>query len=619
MDNMETLPFLSQEFPDEYMLNDELSPATTVVTPSPLPGKEAPTITPDRIEPLCRGLAVQFEKVIEENDKTFEACPVASASTGPQGLETNKEDTEKISQPTMEEKKVSLQVEADQKGSAIEGGAPCSSGTQPGFEKPDATSIEPDITIDPVAEQVGLQTDEESRPELETTKEPTAFFDKPETGKDHQPEQTMTSPAQVNPGIVEDSLPDGVAPEGEMDQSDQLQPDIKNHDQPQQEASEVKDAKPVAEHPQDSGAESDMVWVEVPSPSMEELLDAVMEADSKAPVVLMREQYAQKKQNHPPGRRGRPPKKDGEKAKPRAKAKAKARGEPKAKAKGKAKAKAPRATPSRAVRDLGKTFMDIDMIIPPTPAPPRVPEVADNLVPPPAKPAEEIKPEEPKRRSRKRVASAPAALEPAEAAPSSSSSLAPTASEPSKKRKKDKKDKRECAHGADGANHNADGGEIEAEENKVKKNKGKKNKGEDEGDHEDHEGETKVKLKSFARRPMPKTNPSQLKWFAIRDHFKENVSQELAKFMRFPGKLEDQGVLVFFSTPVNSFQKLGSHGFRFFLKINPIRFCPQEPWWKTCVAHLERNNTPTDVDQCRVLISQCVDQFLVDAKAEYAE
>jgi hypothetical protein len=122
MDNMETLPFLSQEFPDEYMLNDELSPATTVVTPSPLPGKEAPTITPDRIEPLCRGLAVQFEKVIEENDKTFEACPVASASTGPQGLETNKEDTEKISQPTMEEKKVSLQVEADQKGSAIEGG-----------------------------------------------------------------------------------------------------------------------------------------------------------------------------------------------------------------------------------------------------------------------------------------------------------------------------------------------------------------------------------------------------------------------------------------------------------------------------------------------------------------
>ena len=370
MDNMETLPFLSQEFPDEYMLNDELSPATTVVTPSPLPGKEAPTITPDRIEPLCRGLAVQFEKVIEENDKTFEACPVASASTGPQGLETNKEDTEKISQPTMEEKKVSLQVEADQKGSAIEGEAPCSSGTQPGFEKPDATSIEPDITIDPVAEQVGLQTDEESRPELETTKEPTAFFDKPETGKDHQPEQTMTSPAQVNPGIVEDSLPDGVAPEGEMDQSDQLQPDIKNHDQPQQEASEVKDAKPVAEHPQDSGAESDMVWVEVPSPSMEELLDAVMEADSKAPVVLRREQYAQKKQNHPPGRRGRPPKKDGEKAKPRAKAKAKARGEPKAKAKGKAKAKAPRATPSRAVRDLGKTFMDIDMIIPPTPAPP---------------------------------------------------------------------------------------------------------------------------------------------------------------------------------------------------------------------------------------------------------
>ena len=543
MDNMETLPFLSQEFPDEYMLNDELSPATTVVTLSPLPGKEAPTITPDRIEPLCRGLAVQFEKVIEENDKTFEACPVASASTGPQGVETNKEDTEKISQPTMEEKKVSLQVEADQKGSAIEGETPCSSGTQPGFEKPDATSIEPDITIDPVAEQVWLQTDEEPRPEPGTTKEPTAFFDKPETGKDHQPEQTMTSPAQVNPGIFEDSLPDGVAPEGEMDQSDQLQPDIKNHDQPQQEASEVKDAKPVAEHPQDEdpGAESDMV-VEVASPSMEELLDAGMEADSKAPVVLRREQYAQKKENHPPGRRGRPPKKDGEKAKPGAKAKAKARGEPKAKAKGKAKAKAPRATPSRAVQDLGKTWMGIDMIVPPTPAPPRVPEVADNLVPPPA---EEIKPEEPKRRSRKRVASAPAALEPAEAAPSSSSSLAPTASEPSKKRKKDKKDKRECAHGADGANHNADGGEIEAEENKVKKNKGEKNKGEDEGDHEE---ETKVKLKSFARRPMPKTNPSQLKWFAIRDHFKENVSPELAKFMRFPGKLEDQGVLVFFNS-----------------------------------------------------------------------
>ena len=550
MDNMETLPFWSQEFPDEYMLNDEFSPATTVVTPSPLPGKEAPTITPDRIEPLCRGLAVQFEKVIEEKDKTFEACPDASASTGPQGVETNKEDTEKISQPTMEEKKVSLQVEADQKGSAIEGEAPCSSGTQPGFEKPDATSTEPDITIDPVAEQVGLQTDEESRPEPETTKEPTVFFDKPETSKDHQPEQTMTSPAQVNPGIFEDSLPGGVAPEGEMDPSDQLQPDIKNHDQPQQEASEVKDAKPVAEHPQDEdpGAESDMA-VEVGSPSLEEQLDAGMEADSKAPVVLRRDQYAQKKENNPPGRRGRPPKKDGEKAKPRAKAKAKARGEPKAKAKGKAKAKASRATPSRAVQDLGKTYMGIDMIIPPTPAPPRVPEVVDNLVPPPAKPAEEIKPEEPKRRSRKRVASAPAALEPAEAAPSSSSSLAPTASEPSKKRKNAKKDKRECAHGADGANPNADGGEIEAEENKVKKNKGEKNKGKDEGDDK---GETKVK--SFARRPFPKTNPAQIKWCAIRDHFKENVSPELAKFLRFPGKLEDQGVLVFFQLPSTPFK-----------------------------------------------------------------
>eukprot|EP00435_Cladocopium_sp_Y103_P032526 s2049_g8.t1 len=531
MDNMETLPFLSQEFPDEYMLNDEFSPAT-VVTPSPLPGKEAPTITPDRIEPLCRGLAVQFEKVIEENEKTFEACPAALASTGPQGVETNKEDTEKISQPTMEEKKVSLQVEADQKGSEIEGEAACSSGTQPAFEKPDATSIEPDITMD------------ESQRKPETTKEPTAFFDKPETGKDHQPDQTMTSPAQVNPGIFQDSLPDGVAPEGEMDQSNQLQPDIENHDQPPQEASEVKDAKPVAEHPhaEELDAESDKV-VEIGSPSMEELLDAGMEADSKAPVVLRRDQYAQKKENNPPGRRGRPPKKDGEKAKPKAKAKvrgeakAKARGAAKAKAKGEAKAKAPRARPSRAVRELGKSWMDIDMIIPPTPALPRVPEVADNLVPPPAKPAEEIKPE-PKRRCRKRVASAPAA----EAAPSSSSSVAPAASEPSKRRKKDKKGKGEGAHGADGANHNADVGEKQGEENKVEKDKLEKNKGEDEGDDK---GETKVKVKSFARRCMPKTNPSQFKWLAIRDHFKENVSPELVKFMRFPGKLEDQGDAIF--------------------------------------------------------------------------
>ena len=131
------------------MWNDPVSP-TTVVTPSPLPGRDAPTITPDRVEPLYRGLAGHFEEVIGGNQKTFEACcPVALASIGPEGVETNKEDTEKISQPTMVEK-VSLQVEADQKGSAFDGEAPCSSGTQPGFEKPDATSIGPDITLDPL-------------------------------------------------------------------------------------------------------------------------------------------------------------------------------------------------------------------------------------------------------------------------------------------------------------------------------------------------------------------------------------------------------------------------------------------------------------------------------------
>ena len=88
---------------------------------------------------------------------------------------------------------------------------------------------------------------------------------------------------------------------------------------------------------------------------------------------------------------------------------------------------------------------------------------------------------------------------------------------------------------------------------------------------------------------------------------------ELAKFMRFPGKLEDQGVLVFFNSR-QLLLKIRVAWIQILLKKNnPIRFCPQEPWWKTCVAHLERNNAPTDVDQCRVLISQCVEQFLVDA------
>ena len=70
--------------------------------------------------------------------------------------------------------------------------------------------------------------------------------------------------------------------------------------------------------------------------SFEQELDAEMEKESRTPVLGRIEQFAQKNENHPPGRRGRPPKRGHGKRHPRAKAKAKAMASRKPKGKAKA-------------------------------------------------------------------------------------------------------------------------------------------------------------------------------------------------------------------------------------------------------------------------------------------
>jgi hypothetical protein len=283
---------------------------------------------------------------------------------------------------------------------------------------------------------------------------------------------------------------------------------------------------------------------------VEKDLDMEFEKEEDAPVVPRVDQFKQKKENHPPGRRGRPPKKgDSKSGKPRAKAtakaeaksKAKAKASPKSKAKAKAspksKAKA-KASPKPKVEGLPRPSsrrprISIDDIIPPTPAPPRqsMPErgvtepepVSAPAAPPAPEPAPAPAASGRGRAGKKRAAvPAPAPLGPSSSAPSAPSTGAaeaaaaevaaalPKKRAPKKQKKADPNESVPVPDPDDSGVSEADGGR-------------------------------KVKEKSFARRAMPKTQPALMKWKAIRDIFHQQVRPELGEFSRFPGRHEEKG------------------------------------------------------------------------------
>ena len=291
-----------------------------------------------------------------------------------------------------------------------------------------------------------------------------------------------------------------------------IQEPCKPVEQPQPEGSEVKQADGL------EMCEGDGEVVMVGEEMLEEELDKELEKEqaAPAPVVLRVEQFKQKMENHPPGRRGRPPKKgDSKHPKPRAKATAKAEAKSKAKPAPKTKAKSLPCPQSRRRKRI-----TIDDIIPPTPAPPRQsmpaePESAPEPAPATAAPA--------KKGTGKKRAAEPSseALRPsASSAPSAPSSGPAEVPAPKKRAKKQKKaGPNESAPVPDQVSVPGDS-EVPGPE--------------------PAEGE-KAKEKSFARRAPPMTQPALMKWRSIRDVFQEQVRAQVNEFSRFPGKYEEKG------------------------------------------------------------------------------
>lgn len=504
---METLPYLVPEFPEE-----NLSP-TSVVTPSPLvPPKPSALITPDKeVEPLRRGLAEAFEKsLVEEkpgieDDDGYSPSPLPMSPENTKGVEVAVEEPAHIREEPVQDLPPSPPV----------------------HHAPDVVDpMEPPV-IQPRDVSLDLGTsapippgEDDETPVIEPMVGPMV--------QKHCPSEDEEIPFPDGSTVMMDMI--AILPSEQ-----QAGPaDHDRLDQPTQPDDVVEPAK--LHDVQGVGGdrvEAPASPIDIASPDLdelldlEELLDGAME-EPPAPVVARIDQFAQKRASNPPGKRGRPKAKSAPKAtaKATAKRKAKAAAKPKAKASPKGKSKAaeakakalPKQRASQADRAAASRYrISIDDIIPPMPAPPRVPHGDHGKCGNGS--GESVERAEGARSSSSASASLPDASSLPPAAPEAhTGKKRPRAAASTLASAKAKKTKKET---------------------KEKTNKETDSNGELAAAPEGPNTEEKNKSKSFARRPMPKTEVALVKFMAIRDSFQEQVRPELVKFARFPGKFED--------------------------------------------------------------------------------